>query len=109
LERLSGRGFAHLLEDLDAYLCDLGRAQIRGGLHVFGAPPEGQALVDLLFAILRSPNGNVPSLIDAVTEPAESSPPYCATLRECGRSRCRRLCRNGRRSRHRGTGSDRRR
>jgi cobaltochelatase CobN len=67
LERLSGRGFAHLLEDLDAYLCDLGRAQIRGGLHVFGAPPEGQVLVDLLFAILRSPNGNVPSLIDAVT------------------------------------------
>jgi cobaltochelatase CobN len=67
LERLSGRGFAHLLEDLDAYLCDLGRAQIRGGLHVFGAPPEGQVLVDLLFAILRSPNGHVPSLIDAVT------------------------------------------
>src|SRR5258708_6625693 len=67
LERLSGRGFAHLLEDLDAYLCDLGRAQIRGGLHVFGAPPEGSALVDLLFAILRSPNGNIPSLIDAVT------------------------------------------
>ena len=67
LERLSGRGFAHLLEDLDAYLCDLGRAQIRGGLHVFGAPPEGQVLVDLLFAILRSPNGHVPSLVDAVT------------------------------------------
>lgn len=67
LERLSGRGFAHLLEDLDAYLCDLGRAQIRGGLHIFGAPPEGTALVDLLFAILRSPNGTVPSLVDAVT------------------------------------------
>jgi cobaltochelatase CobN len=67
LERLSGRGFAHLLEDLDAYLCDLGRAQIRGGLHVFGVPPQGSALVDLLFAILRSPNGGIPSLIDAVT------------------------------------------
>jgi cobaltochelatase CobN len=67
LERLSGRGFAHLLEDLDAYLCDLGRAQIRGGLHVFGVPPEGSALLDLLFAILRSPNGDVPSLIETVT------------------------------------------
>ncbi len=67
LDKLSGRGFAHLLEDLDAYLCDLGRAQIRGGLHVFGAPPEGTALIDLLFAVLRSPNGNVPSLVDAVT------------------------------------------
>ena len=42
LERLSGRGFAHLLEDLDAYLCDLGRAQIRGGLHVFGEPERQQ-------------------------------------------------------------------
>jgi cobaltochelatase CobN len=67
LEGLSGRGFAHLLEDLDAYLCDLGRAQIRGGLHVFGAAPQGNALIDLLFAIVRSPNGNVPSLVDAVT------------------------------------------
>jgi cobaltochelatase CobN len=66
LERMSGRGFAHLLEDLDAYLCDLGRAQIRGGLHVFGAPPVGAALLDLLFAVLRCPNGDVPSLIDAV-------------------------------------------
>jgi cobaltochelatase CobN len=67
LEGLSGRGFAHLLEDLDAYLCDLGRAQIRGGLHVFGAAPQGTALIDLLFAIVRSPNGNVPSLLESVT------------------------------------------
>lgn len=74
LERLSGRGFAHLLEDLDAYLCDLGRAQIRGGLHVFGAPPEGSALVDLLFAILRSPNGSVPSLVDTVTRACGMDP-----------------------------------
>jgi cobaltochelatase CobN len=79
LERLSGRGFAHLLEDLDAYLCDLGRAQIRGGLHVFGEPPKGSALVDLLFAILRSPNGSVPSLTDAVTRAVAIDP---ALLRE---------------------------
>ncbi len=67
LEGLSGRGFAHLLEDLDAYLCDLGRAQIRGGLHVFGSPPEGTALVDLLFAIMRCANGGTPSLIETLT------------------------------------------
>ena len=79
LERLSGRGFAHLLEDLDAYLCDLGRAQIRGGLHVLGAPPEGPALLDLLFAILRSPNGNIPSLIEAVTRAGGIDP---AVLRD---------------------------
>jgi cobaltochelatase CobN len=79
LEGLSGRGFAHLLEDLDAYLCDLGQAQIRGGLHVFGAPPEGTALVDLLFAILRSPNGNVPSLTESLTRACHIDP---AQLRE---------------------------
>lgn len=67
LENLSGRGFAHLLEDLDAYLCDLGRAQIRGGLHLFGVPPAGRALIDLMFAVLYSPNGSVPSLVEAVT------------------------------------------
>lgn len=67
LERLSGRGFAHLLEDLDAYLCELGRKQIRGGLHVFGLAPTGPALIDLMFAILRSPNGDVHALIETLT------------------------------------------
>jgi cobaltochelatase CobN len=79
LESLSGRGFAHLLEDLDAYLCDLGRAQIRGGLHVFGVAPVGDALVDLMFAVLYSPNGSVPSLVEAVTRAFRISP---AALRE---------------------------
>ncbi len=78
LEVLSGRGFAHLIEDLDAYLCDLGRAQIRGGLHVFGVAPTGDALVDLMFAILYSPNGEIPSLIDSVIGACGISP---ATLR----------------------------
>jgi cobaltochelatase CobN len=67
LDLLSGRGFAHLLEDLDAYLCDLGRAQIRGGLHVFGQAPQGTELIDLLFAVLRGANGPAASLIDGVT------------------------------------------
>lgn len=92
LEGLSGRGFAHLLEDLDAYLCDLGRAQIRGGLHVFGAAPKASALVDLIFAILRGANGSVPSLIEAVTRAGGVDPdalrnahgvwphPLCAAL-----------------------------
>jgi cobaltochelatase CobN len=79
LEGLSGRGFAHLLEDLDTYLCDLGRAQIRGGLHVFGVAPTADVLVDLMFAILYSPNGDVPSLVDSVTRACGISP---ATLRD---------------------------
>ena len=80
LDRMSGRGFAHLLEDLDAYLCDLGRAQIRGGLHVFGSPPVGAALIDLVFAILRSPNATVPSLVDGVTRACGIQP---SLLRDC--------------------------
>jgi cobaltochelatase CobN len=68
LESLSGRGFAHLLEDLDAYLCDLGRAQIRSGLHVFGVPPADGDRLDLVFAILCSANGAVPSLVTAVAQ-----------------------------------------
>jgi cobaltochelatase CobN len=74
LQTLSGRGFAHLLEDLDAYLCDLGRAQIRGGLHVFGVAPTADVLVDLMFAILYSPNGEVPSLIESVTRACGITP-----------------------------------
>jgi cobaltochelatase CobN len=80
LEGLSARGFAHLLEDLDTYLCDLGRAQIRGGLHVLGDPPTGTALIDLLFAILRSPNGPVASLTEAVTRACGIAP---GALGEC--------------------------
>jgi cobaltochelatase CobN len=79
LDGLSGQGFSHLLEDLDAYLCDLGRAQIRGGLHVFGVPPQGPALVDLMFAVLRSPNGSIPSLVEAVTRAGGVDP---AVLRD---------------------------
>ncbi len=62
LEKLNARGMAHLVEDLDAYLCELGRAQIRHGLHIFGQPPEGDALVDMLFALTRYPNGDIPAL-----------------------------------------------
>lgn len=68
LEKLDGRGMAHLLEDLDAYLCELGRAQIRHGLHVFGQAPADRGLVDLCFAALRCPNGEVPALIPAVVQ-----------------------------------------
>jgi len=79
LESLSGRSFAHLLEDLDAYLCDLGRAQIRDGLHVFGVAPAGAALIDLLFVILQSPNAGVPALGDALARACSIEP---AQLRE---------------------------
>ncbi|QHQ35723.1 cobaltochelatase subunit CobN [Algicella marina] len=45
------------LQKLDAYLCELKEAQIRDGLHVFGASPEGRLERDLLVALARVPRG----------------------------------------------------
>ncbi|MBT7944337.1 MAG: cobaltochelatase subunit CobN, partial [Alphaproteobacteria bacterium] len=39
------------LSKLDNYLCELKEMQIRDGLHVFGASPEGRLLDDLLVAL----------------------------------------------------------
>jgi cobaltochelatase CobN len=54
--------FDELVLEVDGYLCELKDAQIRGGLHVLGQPPEGEALVDLVLACTRLPQGDVPSL-----------------------------------------------
>jgi cobaltochelatase CobN len=54
--------FAELVKHVDGYLCELKDAQIRGGLHVLGQSPDGDALVDLVLALTRVPQGSVPSL-----------------------------------------------
>jgi len=43
------------LGKLDNYLCELKEMQIRDGLHVFGAAPDGEQLTDLLVALTRWP------------------------------------------------------
>ena len=48
------------LPKLDGYLCEIKERQIRGGLHVFGTSPEGEARVDLLVALARLPRGTKP-------------------------------------------------
>ncbi|MGH9012109.1 MAG: cobaltochelatase subunit CobN, partial [Acidimicrobiia bacterium] len=60
--------FDDFLLHLDGYLCELKDAQIRGGLHTLGRPPEGDEEIDLLAALLRLPQGAVPSLRTAVAE-----------------------------------------
>ena len=45
------------LGKLDNYLCELKEMQIRDGLHIFGASPEGGQLTDLLVALTRLPRG----------------------------------------------------
>ena len=52
---------AEALTKLDAYMCELKEMQIRNGLHIFGAAPEGELRNDLLLAIARSPRGTAES------------------------------------------------
>src|SRR5258706_3063174 len=47
-----------LLTRADAYLCELKEAQIRDGLHVFGASPQGAQRRDTLLALGRYPTGD---------------------------------------------------
>ncbi len=66
LAELEGREVAHLLEDIEGYLCELTGAQIRDGLHILGAVPTDDQLVDLVYHLLRLPNIDVPALPAAV-------------------------------------------
>ncbi|KPL90647.1 cobaltochelatase subunit CobN [Herpetosiphon geysericola] len=63
---MEGRQVAHLLEDIEGYLCELTGAQIRDGLHILGTLAEGDQLPELLFHLTKLPNLEVPSLPVAV-------------------------------------------
>ncbi|MCF2487547.1 cobaltochelatase subunit CobN [Dyadobacter sp. CY347] len=62
IAEMDGKDVAHLIEDIDGYLCELGAAQIRNGLHTLGEMPLGQSLVDTLQSLTRLPNSDVPGL-----------------------------------------------
>ncbi|HTU19876.1 MAG TPA: cobaltochelatase subunit CobN [Gemmataceae bacterium] len=62
LSQMAGREVAHLVQELDGYLCELAGAQIRDGLHILGQTPDGEQLIGLLQALTRLPNLEVPSL-----------------------------------------------
>lgn len=59
LAEMSGNEVAHLIEDIDGYLCELGLAQIRDGLHILGHMPS---LADMLRSLTRLPNAGIPGL-----------------------------------------------
>ncbi len=62
-DRPDGDEFDDLVLHVDGYLCELKDAQIRGGLHILGRPPEGEAELDLVLAITRLAQGSsVPAL-----------------------------------------------
>jgi cobaltochelatase CobN len=58
--------FDAFLQEIDGYLCELGDAQIRDGLHILGQPPQGEQRVDLIQAMTRLDNGEIPSLRKAI-------------------------------------------
>ena len=47
--------FDEFVLHVDGWLCEIKDAQIRDGLHVLGQPPSGDDLINLVLAILRSP------------------------------------------------------
>jgi len=50
--------YGSMLNQLDAYLCDIKEAQIRHGLHILGSLPNTDKLSDTLVALIRLPRGN---------------------------------------------------
>jgi cobaltochelatase CobN len=68
IAEMGGKDIAHLIEDMDGYLCELAGAQIRDGLHILGQMPDGDQLIDTLHALTRLPNLDMPSLRAAVAD-----------------------------------------
>jgi cobaltochelatase CobN len=68
LSQMAGREVAHLIQELDGYLCELAGAQIRDGLHILGQLPDGEQMLGLLAALTRLPNLEVPSLRAALAD-----------------------------------------
>jgi cobaltochelatase CobN len=79
--------FDNFVLHIDGYLCEVKDAAIRDGLHILGAAPSGEALVNLVLVILRAPQlwstrwGALPGLRDALTlpEPPAPTPPTPST------------------------------
>ena len=75
--------FDEFVLHIDGYLCEIKDAAIRDGLHILGAAPAGEALVNLVLVILRAPQlwsarwGALPGLRAALglPEAAGDTPP----------------------------------
>jgi cobaltochelatase CobN len=65
LASMNGNEVAHLIEDLDGYLCELGMAQIRDGLHILGQMPP---LPEMLRSLTRLANVGAPSLQESLAQ-----------------------------------------
>ena len=73
--------FDEFVLHIDGYLCEVKDAAIRDGLHILGAAPVGEALVNLVLVILRAPQlwsarwGALPGLRAALGLPSPEGAP----------------------------------
>ncbi len=54
------------VDQLYDYLLDIKDAMIKDGLHILGEVPEGERLIEMIYSLVRYPNGDVPSLRESV-------------------------------------------
>ncbi|MGD9530502.1 MAG: cobaltochelatase subunit CobN, partial [Pseudonocardia sp.] len=78
--------FDDFLLHVDGWLCEIKDAQIRDGLHVLGAAPEGEPRVDLVLAMLRARQlwggvESLPGLRTVLGLPEDGSAPTAETDR----------------------------
>jgi cobaltochelatase CobN len=67
-EEVALADFDGFIEQLHGYLSEIKDTQIRDGLHFLGKPPIGSRLNEFLVALTRLPNGEIPSLRQALAE-----------------------------------------
>ncbi|AIS52811.1 cobaltochelatase CobN [Thermoanaerobacter kivui] len=62
------KDWEEFLEKIHSYLYEIKDCLIRDGLHILGQPPEGEQLIEMILALTRLSNGEVPSLREALAE-----------------------------------------
>lgn len=65
---VDANAFSEFITRTDGYLCELKEAQIRDGLHILGACPQGTLLRDLIVAIARQPGSGHQGLTRAIAK-----------------------------------------
>lgn len=67
LDRATAEAAPHaFIQTLHGYLNTIDASSIADGLHVFGQPPDGPRFNETLIHLTRLPNGDAPSLWDAI-------------------------------------------
>lgn len=65
---LTASDFRHLVEAIHAYTHELSSTPIRDGLHTLGRVPVDDQLIEMLSMLTRLPNGDIPSLREALAQ-----------------------------------------